>query len=69
MGMKLALLILFIIVLCLLFFLGGFLVAVTKGIAVKRTEEPALSEEEKRKREKAKREYENFLRYDGSLQG
>lgn len=54
---------------CLFSFLCGILFAMIKGISVKKNEISELTEADKLKKEKEKREYENFLKYDGSTQG
>lgn len=59
---------LFIAFICLLAFMCGFLLAITRGVVVKRHEQPELTEIEKIKLERKKREYDNFLNYDGSEQ-
>ncbi len=64
-----SLLIILVLICCLFSFLSGFIFAMIKGAPIERKERPELTETEKRKLEKEKKEYENFLTYDGSEQG
>lgn len=61
--------IILVLICCLLSFLGGFIFALVKGAPIERKDRPELTEAEKRKLEKEKKEYENFLTYDGDEQG
>lgn len=57
---------LLMIMISLFAFLSGFLLSTMKKSAPKKQE--TQSEEDIKKIEKAKKEYENFLKYDGSSQ-
>lgn len=70
--MKLVLIVLVLLFLALcvmLAFLCGYSFAVIKGIPSLRKAPLEPTEAEKRKIEKEQKEYENFLKYDGSEQG
>ena len=54
---------------CLASFLSGFLYAEVKGVGVKEKKTPELTENEKRKLENYKKEYNNFMNYSGDEQG
>ena len=58
----------FCLICCFIFFLCGFMIAFNKfGKSAPRTE-PELSEEDKNKIKRQKKEYDNFMSYDGSSQ-
>ena len=53
---------------CFVSFLGGFLYAEVKGVGVKEKKTPELTEIEKRKLEREKRDFDNFNSYNGDEQ-
>lgn len=59
---------LFIALCIVLAFLSGYAFAVIKGIPFVRKKPPDISEEEKTKKEKLMREWDNFMSFNGDSQ-
>lgn len=59
---------LFIALCIVLAFLSGYAIAVIKGVPSFQKASPELSEAEKQKIAKQRKEYENFLSFDGDSQ-
>ncbi len=57
-----------IVLCCFASFLSGFLYAAVKGVALKEKKAPELTETEKRKLERDKRDFDNFNSYNGDEQ-
>ena len=63
-----AMFILFCLVCCFISFMCGFLYAKNKEIRNEPRAQPELNPEDERKAEKEKKEFDNFMTYDGSEQ-